>query len=65
MNVTVPVGVPGAPVEVTVAVKVTAWPALLGLADDASVVVVPVPPGWLTSWVSVGDVLAPKLLLPE
>jgi hypothetical protein len=40
VNVTEPVGVPEPPVGATVAVKVTGWPALLGLTEDASVVVV-------------------------
>jgi hypothetical protein len=41
LNVTIPVGVPVAPpAGVTVAVKVTAWPGVLGLGDDVSVVVV-------------------------
>jgi hypothetical protein len=34
LNVTVPVGVP--PLEVTVAVKVTAWPDFDGLSDEVS-----------------------------
>ena len=38
LNVTVPVGVP--PVPVTVAVKVTGWPALLGFCEEVSVVCV-------------------------
>jgi hypothetical protein len=44
LNVTVPVGVPVA--LVTEAVKVTAWPTLLGLTEDASAVVVGT---WLTT----------------
>ena len=42
---TVPLGVPA--LLVTVAVKVTACPTLLGLTEDASVVVVAA--GWLTA----------------
>jgi hypothetical protein len=38
LKVTLPVGVPGEPL--TVAVNVTAWPKLLGLAEDVTVVVV-------------------------
>lgn len=38
LNVTVPVGVP--PVPVTVAVKVTGWPTLLGFSEEVSVVCV-------------------------
>jgi hypothetical protein len=38
LNVTDPVGVP--PPPVTVAVKVTAWPNVLGLSDEISDVVV-------------------------
>jgi predicted small secreted protein len=41
LNVTVPMGVPA--LLVTVALKVTACPTLLGLTEDVSVVVVPVP----------------------
>jgi hypothetical protein len=40
LKVTVPVGVPDADAGATVAVKVTAWPTLLGFGDDVSVVVV-------------------------
>ena len=40
LKVTVPVGVPPPLVGVTVAVKVTGWPTLLGFCDDANVVVV-------------------------
>ena len=39
VNVTVPVGVPAEPAA-TVAVKVTAWPAVAGSADEVSFVVV-------------------------
>ncbi len=38
LNVTVPVGIP--PVAATVAVRVTACPKVLGLADDERLVVV-------------------------
>ena len=40
----------------TIAVNVRGCPALDGLSDDASVVLVV---AWLTIWVIVGDVLAP------
>lgn len=40
LKVTVPVGAPPPPVVVTVAVKVTAWPAVLGFSEDAMLVVV-------------------------
>ena len=59
VKVTVPVGVPpdwGA----TVAVMVTAWPAVDGFADEATVVVVP---SWLTCWVIVALVLVWKSVL--
>ena len=46
-KVTVPVGVPPPPALVTVAVKVTDWPTMLGLSDDVTLVVV-LP---LTVWV--------------
>jgi hypothetical protein len=49
MNVTVPVGLE----PVTVAVKVTAWPNVLGFCDETSAVVVP---GWLTTCTSGADV---------
>jgi hypothetical protein len=65
VKVTVPVGVPVPPVGVTVAVKVTGWPILLGFTEDASVVVVAVvAPAALTVWVSAGDVLGEKLPSP-
>jgi hypothetical protein len=50
LKVTVPVGVP----PVTVAVKVTAWPNVLGLGEDVSAVADVV---WLTVCVTAGDVL--------
>ena len=61
MNVTVPVGVPPPLVGVTVAVKVTGWPTLLGFCDDDSDVLVPV---WPTVWVSVGEALPLKFASP-
>ncbi|WP_338832586.1 hypothetical protein [Bradyrhizobium sp. 27S5] len=59
MKVTIPVGVPLAPV--TVAVKVTDCPALLGFAEDVSVAVEDVT---LTFWVSADDVEPVKLVSP-
>jgi hypothetical protein len=64
VKVTVPVGVPEPPAGATVAVKVTGWPILLGLTEDASVVVVAAMPAWLTVWVSAGEVLDEKLASP-
>jgi hypothetical protein len=58
-NVTVPVGVP--PVPVTVAVNVTDWPAVDGLTDEASTVVLGLP---LTTCVTTEDVLPAKLVSP-
>jgi len=55
-NVTVPVGVPEA--VVTVAVKVTLWPAVDGLFDDVIVVVVVAGGAAFTTCVNAGDVLA-------
>jgi hypothetical protein len=58
-NVTVPVGVP--PVPVTVAVNVTDWPAVEGLTEEVSVVVLAFV---FTTWVTTEDVLAAKLESP-
>ena len=59
-NCTVPVRVPepGA-TALTVAVKVTDWPKTEGLAEEATVVLLP---AWLTLWVTVAEVLAVKLV---
>ena len=59
---TVPVGVPdpGA-TTATVAVKVTACPATLGLAEVVSVVVVD---PWVTVWASKPELLAEKFVSP-
>jgi hypothetical protein len=59
LKVTDPLGVPPAPV--TVAVKVTASPTLLGFFEDLSVVAEFDTP---TDCVSVGDVLAAKFASP-
>ena len=45
----------------TVAVNVTAWPASLGLSDEARAVLVP---AMSTPWVNNGDTLASLLLSP-
>ncbi len=50
VNVTVPVGVPAPEPAATVAVKVTAWPAVAGSADEVSFVVVAWSGGALTVW---------------
>src|SRR5208283_5213389 len=62
MNVAVPVGVPP-PGEtgLTVAVKVTAWPATDGLREETTLVVVL---ACLTVWVRAAEVLVMKLLSP-
>jgi hypothetical protein len=54
LKVTVPVGFTFPDAFVIVAVKVTACPRLLGLGDDASVVVVPIVPA-LTVWLIVPE----------
>jgi hypothetical protein len=59
LNVTVPVGVP--PVEVTVAVKVTATPNGDGFSDDATAVELV---ACFTVWVSAVEVLPVKSVLP-
>ena len=45
MKVTLPDGVPVAPLGETTAVKVTGWPTVDGLSEEASVVVVVCKPG--------------------
>ena len=62
-NVTMPLGVP--PLPLTVAVKVTDCPALLGLAEEASVTVAAaaLAPA-ATVWVSAGEVPAAKFASP-
>ena len=61
-KVTVPVGVPEpGGLAVTVAVKVTLWPATEGLTEELSAVVVA---SWLMVWVSVAEVLVRKLASP-
>jgi len=62
LNVTVPVGVPlpGA-TALTVAVNVTDWPTVEGLAEEATVVEVL---AWFTTWVTVFEVLVPKFESP-
>jgi hypothetical protein len=57
LNWTVPVAVDG----VTVAVKVTAWPKVDGLTDEATAVVLV---ALLTVWVRVEEVLPVKLPSP-
>ena len=59
---TVPVGAP-LPGDVTliVAVNVTDWPDVEGLADDVSAVDVA---AWLTFWLRADDVLVVKLASP-
>src|SRR3981081_292810 len=61
-KVTVPVGVP-APggLAVTVAVKVTLWPATEGLTEELSAVVVA---SWRTVWVRGAEVLVRKSASP-
>ena len=64
LKVTVsPAGIVPAPgaTEATVAVKVTDWPNAEGLAEEVTVVVVLV---WFTTWLTVFDVLLPKLASP-
>src|SRR5262249_22550987 len=53
------VGVP--PALVTVAVNVTDWPNVLGLADEPTLVLLAF---WFTVWVSGAEVLGLKLLSP-
>ena len=60
INVTVPPAVPE-PAGVTVAVKVTDCPAMVGFFDDATDVVVAT---LLTTWLKVLDVLPAKLPSP-
>jgi len=62
LNVTVPVGVPLA--ALTVAVKVTDWPAVTVAAEVASVVVVAAAAGWLTVSVRAALVLAAQVVEP-
>jgi hypothetical protein len=59
----VKVTVPVAPVGLTVAVKITAWPTDDGLGEKLNVVVVAVT-ALLTVCVSAADVLVTKLLSP-
>ena len=63
LKVTVPVGAVPAP-ELTVAVKVTAWPKTEGLGVEAASAVVVTVAAWLTAWLSAVEVLAVKLLSP-
>ena len=61
-KVTVPVGVPApGATALTVAVKVTDWPNVDGLVEEATVVV---ELAWLTVWVIDADVLVVKLASP-
>ena len=61
-KVTLPVGIPApGATAVTVAVNVTSWPALEGLADDITVVLVD---AWLTVWVAVDEVPEAKTVSP-
>ena len=62
LKVTVPVGVPPAPL--TVAVKVTAWPPFAGLAEEVTAVFVTVVPGSLTVCVSAAEVEVAKFESP-
>ena len=62
MKVTVPVGLP-APLLLTVAVKVTIWPNIDGLAEELTAVVVAVTLA-VTVCVSVAEELIRKLLSP-
>ena len=59
LNVTVPAGVP--PLEVTVAVKVTDWFNFEGLRDEVTVLELL---ALFTVWVSTGEVLPLKFVLP-
>ena len=47
LKVTVPVGAPVPPLDVTVAVNVTDWPNAAGFGEDVSVMLLPL---WLTPW---------------
>ena len=55
---TVPVGIP--PLPLTVALKVTTFPANAGFCDELNVVVL----GLIILWESTAEVLGPKALLP-
>ncbi len=60
-KVTVPVGAPPGPTDVTLAVKVTLEPKIDGLALDVRETLAP---SWLTICESVADVLAAKCASP-
>ncbi len=61
-KVTVPVGMPEpGELAVTVAVNVTAWPKIEGFCEELSVVAVL---SWLTTWLTVFEVLVVKLVSP-
>ncbi len=62
VNDTLPVGVPEAPL--TVAVRVTEFPDVAGLAEDARTVVVEASEVACTATLDDPDMLAAKLLLP-
>jgi hypothetical protein len=59
---TVPVGVRGDPSDaVTVAVRVSGWPARAGFADELSTVLVD---AWTIRWLRTGEVLAAQFGSP-
>src|SRR2546428_10405577 len=62
LNVTVPVGTP-AP-EVTVELSVTVCPTVEGFGVDVRLVDVAAAAGALTTWFTVGEVLAANVALP-
>jgi hypothetical protein len=59
LKVTVPPAVP--PAQLTVAVKVTAWPAGAGFCEEASATLVPAA---VTTWVSTAEVAAAQWASP-
>ena len=62
LKVTVPLGVPLAGAAgLTVAVKVTGWPKIVVVADEARAVVLL---AWLTDWINAEEVLELKLPSP-
>ena len=64
VKVTLPDGVPVDPLGETTAVKITGWPTVEGLSDEASVVVVVCKTGALTVCVGSHPLLALTLLSP-
>src|SRR5439155_22484695 len=62
LKVSVPLGVPApGATAVTVAVKVTGWPAPTGLGEEESVVVVA---AWFTTWLSMAELLEANVVSP-